>query len=183
MDKQKIELETLYTPYTLDCYSTFTFDGEEEYIIESLSEDTGKDLTYDDIDWTYHSEDYLNALAKNLVTLLQDNIIDDVILAIDWDGKTHSPREYNFTTDKCWLDITVDMDKLDAYIKANAAKFKAEHIRSCDGFTWLGNDNEEKLIWYIQTVSAELYSPCTYQMDQMEQVQTHEFIEAEPIKK
>ena len=69
-----IELETLYTPYTLDQYQTFTFDNVYDYICQDL------DLDFNDIDWDYDTDGYAKALAINLVKLLNKNILDDVIL-------------------------------------------------------------------------------------------------------
>jgi len=45
-----INLESLYTPYTIDGYQTFDLDRETDMIIEDECERTGKELIYDDFD-------------------------------------------------------------------------------------------------------------------------------------
>ena len=56
---KNIVLNSMFTPYTIDTYSTFTMDNEEDYVIESLSEESGRELTYDDIDWTYDHKGFV----------------------------------------------------------------------------------------------------------------------------
>jgi len=81
----KIDLESTFTPWTLDTYQTFTFDRDEECILET--EGGG----YDNYEWDYNTDGYLDELAKNRIELLKDNILDDVILDV-MPGKIHRPK-------------------------------------------------------------------------------------------
>jgi len=183
---QKITLETLYTPWTLDTYGTFTLENEDEYILENFNEDKPKDapeITYDDLEWTYDMDGYLKALAENLLEKLQENIRDEIILDVSSDLKVSRPREYNFTTDCAWLDFTVDMDKLAAFIDAHKADYEENCIRSRDGFMWLGDEEHTMINYYLETVSEKLYPEDEYINDQFENVYAGEFVSAEPVKK
>jgi len=174
----KITLETLYTPYTLDTYQTFNFERDEESIMQN------ENITdYDDIDWTYDYEGYLKDLATNLVVLLNDNILDDVILKISSDNEVSSPKEYNFTTDKSWLDFDIDIKKLKAYIKKNQTDYDKNKLGSCDGFMWFGNENETMLNYYLFTKSVKKYDNFEYLQDQFESVPAGEYIEYKVINK
>ena len=158
----KIKLETLYTPYTLDMYSTFATDMCEEMIIEHESETHNKSLTYDDFDWSYDNAGMLKGLADNLIELLNDNIIDDVILKIELDGEPVSPREYNFITDYAFLDFTVNYDNLKKYIDDNESDYNENKIQSHSGFVWLGDNEHTMLNYYLKTKSVELLSSDDY---------------------
>ena len=172
---EKITLETVFTPYTLDIYQTFTFENDEECLI-----DEGK--TYDDYDWDYDCEGYLNNLAENLIVLLRDNILDDVITGVDSDMKVFRPKEYSFDTDKIFIDFKVNQLKLDKYINDNIDKYNKNKLNSCDGFMWFGDDKETKLNYYLRKVSAEKYSPESYFYDQNE-IYRSEYITNKLIKK
>jgi len=187
----KIKLETLYTPYTLDSYQTFTFENAEDSIIYDLSHynhergeylKTPLDITYDDIAWKYNTNGYLKALADNLINLLNNNILDEVILSITPDGEPISPREYNLTTDKIFLDINVDVEKLKKYIKDNQADYDKNKLKDCDGFWWFGYEIQTMLNYYLMNKSAGEYSADDYYMDQVETVDAMEFITYKIIK-
>lgn len=178
----QIILETLYTPYTLDTYSTFTMEGEEDWILESLNENRADDLEpleYKDIDWTYDTAGYLNDLAENLIILLKDNILDDVIIDLKQDGAVESPRYYNYTTDCAWIDFTVDENNLKKYISENTEDYNANKIKSTDGFWWNGDESQTMLAYYLEKVSAndDKYPSNHYLMDQMDCISPYEYIE------
>jgi len=169
MNNKTITLETVFTPYTLDTYQTFTFENDEECLI-----DDGK--TYDDYDWNYDCKGYLNDLAKNLIVLLRDNILDDVITAIDSDMKVLSPKQYNFDTDKIFIDFKVNQLKLDKYINDNIDDYEKNKLKNCDGFMWFGDDNQTRLNYYLRAVSAEKYPAIDYFYDQIEEVDQCQYI-------
>lgn len=182
-----IQIESLYTPYTLDTYSTFTMENDEAYIIEGYNNGDYDNVTrsagynYDDIEWTFHIDEYLQALANNLVILLNDNILDDVILSVKANGKPWDPKEYNFTTDEMALDVIVDQMKLDQYIEANAKDYAKNKIQSCDGFWWSGSENTTKLAYYMDKKHNDPltgdYKSYSYYVDQMENVPAYEYID------
>lgn len=162
---QKIELESLYTPYTLDTYSTFTMEDADEVL--ELAEDA-------DVD--YDVDGYLADLAKNRLKLLRKNILDDVILTVNGDQKVIRPKEYNFTTDKTWDTYTIDNKKLDAFINANSEDYTKNKLKDSDGFWWLGDEWQTKLNYYLYKKSAKDYPANDYYTDQLEDVPSIEYV-------
>lgn len=184
MNKQKITLETLYTPWTLDTYQTFTFDQSDENEIEFYNDENNTSYDYDDFDWTYDCKGYVQALAENLLDKLRENIIDDVILSIDSDLKVYTPKEYNFTTDKIFLDFTVNYDLLKAYVAANNEEYQKEKIKSCSGFMWFGEEEHDMLNWYLRNVSELIhYSDENYMWDQIEDIYPSEYVKMKLLPK
>ena len=175
---EKIELESLYTPYTLDTYSAFTMESDEERIIEDLKnydQETGKEretpleLTYDDIEWDFDCKGYVKALAENWLDIMRDNILDEVITGIDSDCIVHSPQYYNFTTDKIFATFTVDTEKLREYIK-NCPDFEAEKLKDRDGFMWFGDESQTMLSFYLHNESTKKLSNEAYMLEQFDAV-------------
>jgi hypothetical protein len=178
MIKKLIELDAMFTPYTLDTYSTFTLDNEAERIIENLSEDTGRELSYDDIDWNFDMDGLVKALANRRLKVLRDNILDHVILAIADNTDISSPREYNFKTDNCFNVYTVDIEALDDFIAKNQKDYDNNKLRDRDGFWWFGDDDQTKLNYYLtKTNYCEKGSEFEeYYYDMIEGVDLSEFI-------
>lgn len=165
MTTKRISFDISFTPYTIDTYSTFTSDSDEEMIIENYREDTGRDIEYDNIEWNYDHKGFVQNLAEKWCELLNENITDDVIQKIELVGKAYSPREYNFRTDNCETAFTVDYDALKAYIDANKEAYDRDHIKSEDGFMWFGSEEETMLHYYLHTVSKKNYSEWDYMND------------------
>lgn len=163
------------TPYTIDTYSTFTMDGDEASI------EDGK--TYDDYEWEYDKKGYVQALAENWQKLMRENILNEVILNVTVTGPASSPREYNFKTDNAPIDIEYNAEKLSAYIEANRAKYDEEKRKSYDGYMWLGEEIDNMILWYLETVSAKVYTTDSYFMDQCDEVSEYEFIGSTLITK
>lgn len=180
--KKEIELNSMFTPYTIDTYQMFTMDREEEYIIENLSEDTGRELTYDDIDWTYDHEGFVQALANKRLQVLQENIIDDVILSVRENGPAVSPKEYNFKTDDAFDIYTVDIVKLNQYISDNIADYQENKLKDGPGFWWFGDDDQTKLNYYLGKKTEKEYDPIdAYYYDMTDDLSEGEFIQAKLI--
>ena len=179
----KIELENLYTPWTLDTYQTFTMESELEYIICMENDNAKKEnrlavvLDYDSFDWNYNMDGYRQALAENFIKLLKENIIDGVITGIYSDMKVISSNYYNFTTDKIWIDFTVNAKALDEYIEKNKKDYEDNKIKSVSGFCWFGDEYQTKLNYYLKTESAKRLSVNDYFMDQAENVSGYEYID------
>lgn len=182
MQKEKVHFSIMYSPYTIDTYNTFNFDYEIENILYN-QEEVNEPSTYDDYNWEYDHAGYVQALAENWLVLMRENIIDDVVLAVDLDGKACSPREYNFTTDDCNVTYTVDVDKLNAYIKANQSDFDQNKIKSDDGFVWLGDETQQKLHYYLLHESIKGYSDEYYMSDVFERVPAYDYISYTLIEK
>jgi len=164
----KKEMTIIDTPYTIDTYNTFTLDNEEALM------DEGK--TYDDYEWEYDHKGYVQALADNWEVLMRENILDDIIKNITVTGKAHSPREYNFTTDNAPIAIEYDQEALHAYIEAHKEQYEAEKRHSYDGYMWLGEEEDNMLMWYMETVSTKLYRTVDYYMDQRDDVIEYEYM-------
>jgi hypothetical protein len=179
MKKIKIELESTFTPYTLDTYQTFTMEDGDAYLLDienSKKPNRKKELEYDDFEWDYDTESYLNDLAHNWKICLNENIIDDVILSINYEGKPTDPKEYNYTTNKVYSFFEVNVDKLQKYIKDNQNDYNENKIQSRTGFYWFGDDNQTMLNYYLYNVSSKKYTPTDYYYDQIEGIQTIEYI-------
>ena len=179
---KKIELSTMYTPYTLDTYNTFTYDQAEINYIDYYNEEHDTECDYDDFEWEYDMQGYIKALADNYITLLNAEILDEVIKKVEYNGKVYSPREYNFKTDDADPIFTVDHDKLVQYINEHREDYDKNKIGSCDGFIWLGDEDDTMLNYYLATVSEKIYSRDSYFYDQNE-IYPQEYITMTPIKK
>lgn len=161
----------MYTPWTIDTYATFTGDMYEEMELEYLSEELGRDVTYDDVEWEYNHKKLLEILTKNWIDFTRANILDDIIISIDQDGEPWSPREYNFSTDDCSITFGVNIERLRDWIEVNWEKYQAEKIQSQSGFIWLGDEDETMLEYYLRAKSAEEYTPESYLYDQLDDLQ------------
>jgi hypothetical protein len=159
----QIKLTTMYMPYTLDTYQTFTSDGHEEREIEYMSEEQKKELTYDDFEWQYDHKGLVNMLYNNLFDLLEENIIDDVILKIEKDGEPWSPKEYNFRTDEGSYIFTVDHAKLAEFcFSENEKDYHENKLQNRSGFIWMGTREQTMLAYYLDKKTAVEYTPDDY---------------------
>lgn len=170
----KIQLTTMYTPYTLDTYQTFNSDSHEEYELESLSEEVGRELTWDDVEWTLDHPALVKMLYDNLFDLLQNNIIDDVILSIEKDGEPWSPREYNFRTDEGSYVFTVNHAKLAEFcFGENEKDYHENKLQDRSGFMWMGTREQTMLAYYLDKKTADDYTPDEYFEAQYEMLQSN----------
>lgn len=183
MNTKQINFDISFTPYTIDTYSAFTAENDEDLIIDGFEQDTGRKLTYDDIDWNYNKADYTQKLAEKWQELMVENIKDRVIKDIKLEGKAYSPREYNFTTDNCQVIFTVNLEALNSYIEQNKADYQANHIRSYDGFLCFMDDEQVKLHYYLHNKTAKEYEPDDYMQDVSESCAWFGFITAKLITK
>jgi hypothetical protein len=181
-----IELEAMFTPYTLDTYSTFEIGSDDDMEIENYNEINGTDLSYYDFNWTYDNESFLHDIAKKRLELMRDNILDDVIIGIKKDGEPWSPREYNFSTDNANNIYTVNIKKLKQYIKDNQEDYNKNKLKDRDGFMWFGDDHQTMLNYYLRTESAKEntgYTQDDYIVDIYDAIRAHEYVTFEPITK
>lgn len=176
----------MYTPWTIDTYSTFDFDSHDESEIDYYNEEHNTSYTYDDFDWTYNHKGLVQCLASNWLDFVQKNIIDDVILAIEPDGEPWSPREYNFSTDNQNIIFTVNIDALKKYIFNNVDDYNVNKIQDRSGFWWMGDDEQTMLNYYLRTKSEQDYTQYDYYSDQLDQLQSngqlYDFVSYELIK-
>lgn len=108
--------------YTIDTYSYF--DPWEAIADEDVGEDS-------EIDHVAYVADVANYCAEVLT-----KEADKILLEVTCTG-SHSPREYNFSTDEAELLIRLNSARLGRYIDAHLAEFN-EYLRetftSYDGF-------------------------------------------------
>jgi hypothetical protein len=196
--KKTIELNIMFTPWTIDTYQTFVTDSYEEQAIEYYNEresyeaqkngtNDARVYTYDDFEWEYDHKGFVKCLADNWVHFMRENILDDVILAVELDGEPWSPRQYNFSTDNANIKFTVDYEKLMAYIEANREHYSENKIRGRDGFMWFGDDEQTALHYYLAHKSETDYPQDDYYSDQWDLLsgngQIGEFINFEVTQK
>lgn len=170
MEKQTWTASTLDTPYTLDTYTTFSLDCEEQLV------DEGK--TYNDYEWEYDTEGYLASLAQNWQKLMRKNIIDDVIISVTVTGAPSSPKYYNHTTDSAPIEVEYNPEALSSYIAAHATHYEKEKRHSYDGYIWLGGEIDAQIIYYLENESTKLYSVDDYYMDQLDDTNQYEYVTA-----
>lgn len=113
----------------------------------------------DDIEVVYEYDDF-NAYKKDVCTtfmeLYVEKIIDELPYSItdkdnfkfDIVGEIDvvSPKYYNFTTDKCYINIetnyeTLDMIKKYTLSEPSAKQYLIDHYTSCDGFISFVSNN------------------------------------------
>lgn len=120
-----------------DTYQLVNGDSWVESEIEYWSQETGRDLAYDDLSWEYDHPGIVRAFAEVLAAWLTDALMDlgltslrDVNVIDTW-----SPREYNFTSDGFEVEVTCDPAELRTLTPTfDVDEWVHEWYRSCDGF-------------------------------------------------
>ena len=161
-----------FSLFTLDTYSIFDMDSGYSSHLYNLEEDG---LTEDDVDFSFDSRWYLEALAENQETFLNENCKDDIIKSYSFIKNSISrPAYYNYTTDSADYIIDFDARKLNKFIKENEWDF----YERCKGKTYYIEtaleNYEEKLEFYFETTFSKLNDE--YIMNQFENVSDYDFI-------
>lgn len=120
-----------------DTYQSFNGDSWVESTIEYLREETGRDLGYDDINWTYDHKGIVRDLAEELSNWLSQTLMEagleslrDVKVVDSW-----SPAYYNFTSDGWEVELTFDPIELrELTPDFDVDDWGHEWYRSVDGF-------------------------------------------------
>lgn len=120
-----------------DTYQLVNGDSWCEREVEYWSEETGRDLGYDDIEWTYDHTGIVRAFAETLALWIRDTLmgaglasVRDVEVLDSW-----SPREYNFTSDGFEVSLTCDPQELRGLTPDfDVDDWGHEWYRSVDGF-------------------------------------------------
>jgi len=110
METKTIQLNNLDTPYTVDTYATFAGNTYTEMLCNDY------DCDYDDLDYEVNMQRVVVDLAQASIDFILEN--HDIFSAMQL-VRTHIPKFYNYTTDSYVADLTVDLAKLDAWLKAN----------------------------------------------------------------
>lgn len=119
-----------------DTYQTFTSDHFEESEIEGWSEHLGRDLNYDDFDWTYDHAGIVRSISEVMADWIGERLSDLGVGSAQVElTRTGSPKFYNFESD--WFEIEVTLDP--AELRAVTPDFDvdawaSEYYRSYDGF-------------------------------------------------
>lgn len=118
---------------------------------------------YDDEQGNYTYGQYEQAVATECVKALLRNIVqggNDIIKDMQFVA-LHSPREYNFSTDKIECDIKLDWDKLLIYVQEHRdefAKYLFDNFTSCSGFVSFVPNNYVDFMEHLHTDDFERLS-------------------------
>lgn len=120
-----------------DTYQLVNGDSWEASEIEYWSEETGRDLGYDDFIWTYDHRAIVQSFGETLAFWMKDALIEagldsvrDVECIDAW-----SPQFYNFTSDGFEVRLTCDPAQLRSLTPDfDVDAWGHEWYRSCDGF-------------------------------------------------
>ena len=161
-----------FSLFTLDTYSIFDMDSGYSSHIYDLEEDG---LTEDDVDFSFDSRWYLEALAENQETFLNENCIDDIIKSYSFiENSISRPAYYNYTTDSASYTVDFDARKLNKFIKENQENF----LERCNNKSYYIasplENYDEKLEFYFETTFSKLNDE--YIMNQFENVSDYDFI-------
>lgn len=134
-----------------DTYQMFNGDSWNESEIEYHSEETGRDLGYDDFNWDYDHRGIVRGLADEAANWIAETLWDaglnsvaDVRVVDTW-----SPQFYNFQSDGFEVEITCDPAELRGLTpEFDVDSWASEHYRSYDGFmsfvTSRMNDDDQR---------------------------------------
>lgn len=167
-----VEIESRFSWFNIGTYGSWfelDYDGQDSaYEIEYHIDEGNIPENYSELDWSeqskigeieYDNESWLNDIAcesieyvKTLVSEADDSF-KGIITKLSWDGETQSPREYNFDTDKYWLEVQFDSDLMETYI-ANNRKAYDEYVKSnwtsSSGFMALiGEHDDETKAYFV----------------------------------
>lgn len=161
-----------FSLFTLDTYSIFDMDSWYSSHLYDLEEDW---LTEEDVDFSFDSSGYLEALAENQETFLNENCIDDIIKSYSLKKDSiYRPQYYNYTTDSANYIVNFDARKLNKFIKENEWDF----YERCKGKSYYIEtaleSYDEKLEFYFETTFSKLNDD--YIIDQFENVSDYDFI-------
>jgi hypothetical protein len=120
-----------------DTYQLVNGDSWTESEIEWWSQETGRDLTYDDLSWEYDHAGIVRGFAEELAHWISEelmgaglNSLANVRVVDSW-----SPQFYNFTSDGFEVEITCDPAELRGLTgDFDVDDWVHEWYRSCDGF-------------------------------------------------
>lgn len=132
-------------------------------------------LTENDVDFTFDSLGYLQELAQNQETFLNENCIDDIIKSYTLvKDSIRRPEYYNYATDSASYSINFDARKLNRFIKDNQEsfieKYKSRHYYKEDCL----ENYDEKLEFYFDTHYRKLDND--YIINQFETVSDYDYI-------
>lgn len=158
--------------FTLDTYQTFDMDSWYSCHLYNLEEDN---LTEDDVDFTFDSSGYLEALAENQETFLNENCTDDIIKSYKLKKDSiYRPNCYNYTTDSADYTIDFDARKLNKFIKDNREDFIKRSENKHYYIEAPLESYEEKIEFYFNTRYSKL--DHDYLMFQYETVSDYDYI-------
>lgn len=119
-----------------DTYQSFNGDSWVTQEIEYLSEGAGRELSYDDITWTYDHSGIVRDLSQELSNWLHETLWDLGLESVSVElVDTWSPKFYNFQSDGFEVEVTCDPAELRALTEDfDVDAWGSEWYRSMDGF-------------------------------------------------
>ena len=131
-----MKIET-YLPIFPGFYgSIFEFDREEDEI-DHFSLETGRELTYEDIEWDY--DEFHQRVSEACVDAIEAELKSEGFdITINFQ-KLVSPKYYNFSNDSIDIELELSTEVFDSlieYLKANLDEFEEylTRYKSYDGF-------------------------------------------------
>lgn len=146
-----IQVQSEFTPYTVDTYGTFTGDMADEMILEDLSEQHGKVIDWNDVEIECDNKKVVEEIGDILAKYLFDNYehIKDAKVS-----KVNMPRFYNYETDSVTIDLESDMPMIEQYCTDNIEAY-GEFLQG-EASNYLRVSAEEKqVIFYIKHASSD----------------------------
>ena len=135
--------------------SLFEYDREEDDI-QSFNNEYGTSLDYEDFDWNHTERN--ERISKQICSIVQSLLLDEMIeITINFQNLV-SPREYNFTNDSINCEYVISQKQYDLiidYLKSNCTEFDnwiKDRYTSRPGFISSHSNNDE--VW-INNMKSE----------------------------
>lgn len=167
-----VEIESRFSWFNIGTYGSWfelDYDGQDSSMeIEWQIEEGRIPEDWTDLSWEeqekigeiqYDHDGWLNAIASESIEYVKelvkyaDDSFKGIITSLEWDGATSSPCEYNFDTDKYWLEVKFDSDLMERYIANNREaydQYVKDYWTSYDGFiSGIGADDDETKAYFV----------------------------------
>lgn len=120
-----------------DTYHLFDGDSLDSDTLDWYREESGLDIEWGDLDWTYNHPQIVRGLAESCMNWIAATLMEaglesmtNVQLLDTW-----SPREYNFTSDGFEMGFTCDPEELRELTEDfDVDGWAAKYYKSYDGF-------------------------------------------------
>lgn len=116
-------------------YESELYNSDTIYFINENKDDDEPEYDFEDGGYEKYCDDVAKQITEQIFYDLNQN--DDEIIKSMTFVKLHSPKYYNFETDKIEAEVDVDWDALINWVKKNSALFDTylhNEFTSCSGF-------------------------------------------------
>ena len=146
-----------YESIHCNCDEFIDYEHEDEAILKDLlyfSEDKA-DVVYEYDDFNQYKADvcttFMELFVERVIDVLPSNITNNKDFKFDIAGEVevYSPKYYNYTTDKCYINVqtnykTLNMIKKHTLSLKGVQDYMIDNYTSYDGFiSFLSNDKED----------------------------------------